>query len=403
MKNILTIIIAMLLAVATFAQSVPQTVNFSATVRDANNELLANIPVNVKLTFYEGGENGTPVYCALYQTTTNDFGFMSFLLNRDVLAFACNGAPNTPFEEIPWENGNFWMQVEYQTEIMGDFVSLGYLELTSGFYAFSSNYALVAQKLEGFDIDVSNAQDGDILVYNGTTRKWEARRPESIGDNNDQQDTTPYSPPTGFKNGRAYVDLGLPSGTVWAYCNIGANSPTDAGDYYAWGETSPKETYGWSNYRYCNGTYESLTKYCTELSWMEFGNDGYTDTLTTLEASDDAATVNWGSDWRMPTEAEINELRLNCEWEPLDDGINVIGYIITGPNGNSIVLPFTGYYKNSEIIDEQYSGHFWSSSLDSQIPYTSRCIYFQTSYIQGINTDYRCYGLTVRPVCSIDE
>ncbi|MBO7134901.1 MAG: hypothetical protein J6W06_12190, partial [Bacteroidales bacterium] len=190
MKRIITITISLLLAAATFAQSVPQTVNFSATVRDADNELLANTPVNVRLTFYENGEGGTPVYCALHQTTTNDNGFMSFQLNRNVLACACNGAPNTTFEEIPWENGNYWMQVEYQTQIGGEFLNLGYLELTSGFYAFSSNYALVAQKLEDFDIDVEDAQDGDVLVYNGTTHKWEARRPDNIGGGG----TTPNMP-----------------------------------------------------------------------------------------------------------------------------------------------------------------------------------------------------------------
>ena len=184
MNRIITITISLLLAAATFAQSVPQTVNFSATVRDANNELLANTPVNVRLTFYENGEGGTPVYCALHQTTTNANGFMSFQLNRNVMAYACNGAPNTPFEEIPWGNGNYWMQVEYQTQIGGDFFSLGYLELTSGFYAFSANYALVAQTLENFDLD--GAQDGDVLVYNGTTHKWEARSQENIGGGSSQ-------------------------------------------------------------------------------------------------------------------------------------------------------------------------------------------------------------------------
>ena len=204
---------------------------------------------------------------------------------------------------------------------------------------------------------------------------------------------------TGTLNGHDWVDLGLPSGTRWATCNVGAETPDAFGDYFAWGETSPKETYSWSNYRYCNGSYTTLTKYCTELSWMEFGNDGYTDTLTTLEASDDAATVNWGSGWRMPTAEEISELFYSCEWEPLDDGLNMIGYIVTGPNGNSIALPFTGYYKDQLIQNEQLYGYFWSCSLDTQVPYTSRTMEYRTSYFSPSDS-YRCYGLPVRPVCA---
>ena len=391
MKRIAIILIAMLLSVAMFAQGVPQTVNFSATVRDANNQLLANTQVNVRLTFYEGGEGGTPVYCALHQTTTNDNGFMSFQLNRNVLASACNGAPNTPFEEIPWENGNYWIYVEYQTQIGEPFESLGYLELTSGFYAFSSNYSLIAQKLEGFDLDVTNAHNGDVIVYNGATGKWEARRPNSIG----------IGGATGSLNGHEYVDLGLPSGTRWATCNVGATTPEEYGEYFAWGETSPKENYEWSTYHWCNGNVSTITKYC---SISDDGNDGFTDNLTTLEASDDAATANWGAGWRMPTAAEVEELYVNCNRTWITQN-GVYGRLFTGPNGNSIFLPAAGvrvgFDHYGPTAYNEYYGTYWSSSLFGETSNNAVVLGFDSEddynwYYSG----HRYKGYSVRAVCT---
>ena len=92
-----------------------------------------------------------------------------------------------------------------------------------------------------------------------------------------------------------WVDLGLTSGTLWATCNVGATAPEDYGDYFAWGETEPKEDYSWSTYKWCNGSYKTQTKYCTNSKY------GTVDDKTELEPEDDAAFVNWGSTWRMPT------------------------------------------------------------------------------------------------------
>ena len=105
--------------------NIPQLVSFSALVRDANNQPLVNTPVSIRLTFKEGGQTGPLVYCALHQTTTNQNGFMSLQLNRDVLGTGCNGAPSTLFEDIPWENGGFWMEVEYQVTPGDPFENLG--------------------------------------------------------------------------------------------------------------------------------------------------------------------------------------------------------------------------------------------------------------------------------------
>ena len=103
----------------------------------------------------------------------------------------------------------------------------------------------------------------------------------------------PVTPPDNHE----WVDLGLPSGTLWATCNVGANAPEEYGDHFAWGETSPKDVYNWSTYQWCNGSMFTLTKYNTESSL------GMVDNKTELDPEDDAAYVNWGPSWRTPTTA----------------------------------------------------------------------------------------------------
>ena len=115
-----------------------------------------------------------------------------------------------------------------------------------------------------------------------------------------------------------YVDLGLPSGTLWATCNVGADTPESYGDYFAWGETEPKTTYDWSTYKYCVGEYDRLTKYCSDTT---YGYNGFTDDLYVLQPSDDAATVNWGEGWRTP---KVRKL-WNCWTNAIIDGIRLMG------------------------------------------------------------------------------
>ena len=102
-----------------------------------------------------------------------------------------------------------------------------------------------------------------------------------------------------------YVDLCLPSGTLWATCNLGANVPEEFGDYYAWGETETKTIFTVGTYKYCNGDFYSLTKYCNDPS---YGYNGFTDNLAVLLTEDDAATVNLGDNWCMPTKEQWQEL-----------------------------------------------------------------------------------------------
>ena len=200
---------------------------------------------------------------------------------------------------------------------------------------------------------------------------------------------------TGTLNGYDWVDLGLPSGTRWATCNVGASSPTAYGDYFAWGETTPKDYYDWSTYRYCNGSSSTLTKYCND---AYYGNNGFTDNLTTLEPSDDVATANWGAGWRMPTYDELNELKNNCTvtWTT-QNGVN--GRLFTGPNGNSIFLPAVGRRYRSDLNNAGSDGYYWSSSLYADYPFGARYLYFGSG-LYDMSSDDRYSGQPVRPVCA---
>ncbi len=190
-----------------------------------------------------------------------------------------------------------------------------------------------------------------------------------------------------------YVDLGLPSGLLWATCNVGAEFPEDYGDYFAWGETTPKDICYWSNYQYCNGYSTTLTKYCNNSS---YGYNGFTDDLTTLLPEDDAATANWGSGWRMPTKAEFEELCNNTTvtWTR-QNGVN--GRLFTASNGNSLFLPAAGHRYNSRLYDTASYGYYWSSSLYSDGPYNAWDFYFNSDYY-FVGSDYRYYGQSVRAV-----
>ncbi len=190
--------------------------------------------------------------------------------------------------------------------------------------------------------------------------------------------------------GHGYVDLGL--SVKWATCNVGANKPEDYGDYFAWGETQPKSKYDWSTYKWCKGSKESQTKYCTSSSY------GTVDNKTVLEAADDAARAKWGGSWRMPTKAEQDELREKCTWTwTTQNGVN--GYKVTSKsNGKSIFLPAAGCRYVSSLRYAGSSGRYWSSSLGTDGPSDAYYLGFGASDV-GWYYDYRFYGQSVRPVC----
>lgn len=215
------------------------------------------------------------------------------------------------------------------------------------------------------------------------------------------------------------VDLGLPSGLLWATCNVGAEKPEDYGDYFAWGETETyyedgyvqveqevvwKEGksagYDWPSYKHCNGRYTTLTKYCNN---TDFGFNGYTDNKTVLDPDDDVAHVKWGGGWRMPTNEELTELNnpdyCTWTWTTLN-GIN--GYMVTskvsGYTDHSIFLPAAGHRGGTSVnYDVGDFGHYWTSSLRTS--WSNNAKKFDFSYeLHEIYSDDRCSGQSVRPV-----
>ena len=188
-----------------------------------------------------------------------------------------------------------------------------------------------------------------------------------------------------------WVDLGLPSGTIWATRNVGADKPEDFGGYFAWGETASKDRYDWSTYKWCNGSAYSMTKYCTNSA---YGYNGFTDGKTELDPEDDAAYVNWGAEARMPSVEQIQELVTNCSWQwTTRNGVN--GQLVTGPNGNTMFLPAAGYRWYESLSGVGSVGRYWSRTLST--PRNAYYLYFDSGYYWYINVN-RGYGFSVRGV-----
>lgn len=219
--------------------------------------------------------------------------------------------------------------------------------------------------------------------------------PNQNGDNTEGNDSVVDH--GGVLDGHAYIDLGLSSGTLWATCNLGADSPEDFGDFYAWGDTVPKEIYDWKSYRYGNYIPEryrfEVNKYCTI---PFFGVDGFVDNKTVLEPIDDAATYNWGTDWRTPTHEEWEELTLEttCEWDTLN---GVKGRTFTGVNGNSVFFPAAGFYLDEEHVGFEL-GIYWSSSLYTGSPERAWSLHFDLDNYHVCGTYERSRGQAVRAV-----
>ena len=229
--------------------------------------------------------------------------------------------------------------------------------------------------------------------------------------------------PTPDTNGHEYVDLGL--SVKWATCNVGASEPEDYGDYFTWGETEPyyesgyaqedpqthwksgkssyngfSGGYNWVIYKYSKTGLSNLTKYCNKSS---YGYNGFTDSKTVLDPEDDAAYVNWGGDWRMPTKDEFDELRNNdnCTWTRTTmNGVN--GYKVvskkSGYAGNYIFLPAAGFRTDLKLLGVGSGGYYWSSSLGTDYPYYAYLLNFGSSDYDT-SGNYRGVGRSVRPVC----
>ena len=202
-------------------------------------------------------------------------------------------------------------------------------------------------------------------------------------------------PVNSFVTGKKYVmspvDLGLT--VLWASCNVGADKPEAAGMFFAWGEVFTKGLYDWSTYTsHSEGNSTSLIHYNTQHEC------GFIDNVTTLGKNDDAAAVLVSGKWRMPTEAEVNELLSKCDWDPVSVG-GIAGYNVTG-NDNTIFLPFTGYMLGSERYEKE-KGHYWTSSLDADLPINAKELCFTEGFDHGSTEAVsfgRWRGAVVRPV-----
>ena len=189
-----------------------------------------------------------------------------------------------------------------------------------------------------------------------------------------------------------WVDLGLPSGLLWAKCKVGANSPQEFGDYFAWAETTTKTDYDWPTYQYIQDM--KLTKYCGNSGW---GYNGYSDNLNKLEPMDDAATVNMGSQVHTPTKAEWEELIANTTqtYTTID---TTHGILFTGSNGNTMFLPCAGqHYRFFSLFDGNDAGFYWSSSLRENFSYESWFVLFNADTLR-VHYVNRPVGYSVRGV-----
>lgn len=205
-------------------------------------------------------------------------------------------------------------------------------------------------------------------------------------------------PSSGSYNGHEYVDLGLPSGTMWATSNLDAGNSKGYA-YFAWGETETKTNYDWSTYKWCDGDAWSLNKYCTK---ADHGNYSFIDNLTILETEDDAATVHWGEGWRTPSHEDWQELIDNCTYEWTKKN-GIFGGLFTASNGNTLFLPAAGHYDYPDIglLGYNIQGKYWSLSLDLDYPHLAH--YFTCDEIVGpnnYNSFVRSEGCTIRPVHS---
>ena len=374
MRKITTMVAALLIATTTFAQA-PQGFSYQAVVRDAQNAVVANQTIEVTLTILQGAtaDSATAVFSEKHSAQTNANGLFTLTMGS---------VDATAFSKIDWAAGNVFLKTESRYG-------------TATTQLLSVPFALYAAKAAEADVDLSgyySKAEIDSLIS--------ALKAQIDGD---------------------AVDLGLTSGTLWATCNVGAINPWDYGNYYAWGETEIKDNYVWSTYKYCNGGWNSLTKYCNSASC---GNGGFTDALITLELADDVAAAVIGSDYSMPTVADWNELSSQCYWVWTSNynEHGVSGYIVykvksAGDKGTKvysgdtpstsyslsdahIFLPATGSRSNTGLSNAGSYGYYWSASLSLRDydPYCAHSCNFGGYIVYQSGTSDRYCGLTVRPV-----
>ena len=355
------------------------TSNYSLTQQIYTYAEIARRGTIQKIAFYNTSSSGRTCPIHLYMVSTSRVSFYSITDMESVSPSDLVFSGNVTFLTNGWTEIELTTPFEYDGEsnimvVVDD--DSGNIGNTMSFLVFDATSQALYAYSESNDFDATNL---------GTTGA-------DVVDDVKNQIKLGFRSSSNSSSGHEYVDLGLPSGTKWATMNIGATEPSDFGNRYAWGETSPKDlnSYSWGNYIHCAGTNNDLTKYCFSSIW---GYNGFTDELTTLEADDDAATVNWGEGWRMPTDEECQELYNNCSasWDTQN---GVTGVILTSRiNGNSIFIPIDP--------EENYGTHYWSSSFgtDDDDPTMGKTLYLNASnQIVSSGGDQRDYPNAIRPV-----
>ena len=190
------------------------------------------------------------------------------------------------------------------------------------------------------------------------------------------------------------VDLALPSGNLWAVCNLGATAPEGYGDYFAWGETQPSAVFNWTSYKYSVDGDHTLTKYCNNTS---YGYNGFCDNITGLLPEDDPATVLLGEGWHTPTLEDYNELKnsayTNWQW-PTGGGWS----FTSKTNGKTVFLPYAGYRDGTNLCNPGEVLRYWLRTLNTGSPNEAWCLYKPTSGTYGTNKMDRFRGFSIRAV-----
>lgn len=198
-------------------------------------------------------------------------------------------------------------------------------------------------------------------------------------------------------DGHDYVDLGLPSGTLWATCNLGATTPYDYGDFYAWGETTPKSEFNWHNYKYCGGKRFSITKYNVDTTYGPV-----VDTLTRLVPSDDAVTQAWGNKWCMPTNSQIRELVDCCQIGPTTYKGKRYCKII-GPNSQKLIIPYSGWILRQKHKYADSTLVIWTRDLRIEKSEMAYALILTWGQDPGWTRFTRNFGFAVRGVVNKKE
>lgn len=231
-------------------------------------------------------------------------------------------------------------------------------------------------KNKGYKLNVT--KDPDIASF--LKGYYKSVHKVNVGETNPKPSTTN---PINVQNDS--VDLGLSSGILWATCNIGASSPSEIGEYFAWGEKETKDAYGWETYELCHGSYNSIFKYTED------------DRKSILEPQDDVANSELGGEWRIPTKEDMEELVEECEWKWSNQN-GRLGWKVIGPNNNYIFLPASGAASSYIIAGVNELGRYWTATRDKS-NYSAYNLRFKdvTDTIVVVD-DTRFYGRTIRPV-----